>query len=192
MPRLCLLSALALVAACSTPRDVGYSSDGTSTATAAKARNRVELVLTENLTGYLGKDWNVNVSLAEEPAWDHIAEDWRWAKATVAITLAGPETPVDETEITKAVRDYLKDRMPYGHDPLIAITRNLRLPGPQPGDRRYTIRAGDTLAKIAAAYFGTEDAWPSLVDANPGLDPAKLTPGMVIVVPKSAEPAPAP
>lgn len=189
MLRSCLLLGLVLLVACSTPRDVRYSSDGTSTATAAKARSRVELVLTENLSSYLGKDWTVGVSLAEEPAWDHIAEDWRWTRATVAITLAGPETPVDEAEITRAVREYLKDRMPYGHDPLIAITRNLALPGPQPGDRRYTIRAGDTLAKIAAAYFGSEDAWPALVDANPGLDPAKLTPGTVIVVPKSAEPA---
>ena len=48
-----------------------------------------------------------------------------------------------------------------------------------PGIIRYTVLPGDTIYKIAAR-FGTTTQ--SILNANPGLDPLRLTPGMVIAI----------
>lgn len=47
----------------------------------------------------------------------------------------------------------------------------------------YTIRAGDTLWKIAAAHYGNGNQWKKIADANPGLDPSKLIVGKTITIP---------
>ena len=56
------------------------------------------------------------------------------------------------------------------------------------GSIRYTIKAGDTLYNIAAAYNTTVEAIMSL---NPGLDPYNLMIGQIICVPE-APPVPEP
>lgn len=48
-----------------------------------------------------------------------------------------------------------------------------------PGIIRYTVLPGDTIYKIAARFGTTAQ---SILNANPGLDPRKITPGMVITI----------
>lgn len=49
----------------------------------------------------------------------------------------------------------------------------------EPGMIRYTVLPGDTIYRIAAR-FGTTSQ--SILNANPGLDPLRLIPGMVITI----------
>jgi len=50
-------------------------------------------------------------------------------------------------------------------------------------DQRYTIKAGDTLYRIAATHYGTGRDWKKIVEANPGIDPSRLRVGQTIVLP---------
>jgi LysM repeat protein len=47
----------------------------------------------------------------------------------------------------------------------------------------YTIRAGDSLRKIAARNYGSARQWHRITKANPGLDPRRLRVGQVIKLP---------
>lgn len=49
--------------------------------------------------------------------------------------------------------------------------------------RRYRVQPGDTLATIAAVFYGDAQHWRRIVDANPGLDPAALPVGETIAIP---------
>jgi LysM repeat protein len=50
----------------------------------------------------------------------------------------------------------------------------------------YTVRAGDTLSRIARDVLGDVDRWPEIVAAN-GLDDAALIyPGQVLALPEDA------
>jgi len=58
------------------------------------------------------------------------------------------------------------------------------VPVPTAGSARsYTVQAGDTLADISAAYYGSAQHWRRIVAANPGLDPATLKVGQLLVIP---------
>ncbi|MCC7351163.1 MAG: LysM peptidoglycan-binding domain-containing protein [Phycisphaerales bacterium] len=57
-------------------------------------------------------------------------------------------------------------------------------PSTQPvGARTYKVQKGDTLSSIAKATYGSANYYPHILRANPGLDPHKLRPGMVINLP---------
>jgi nucleoid-associated protein YgaU len=58
-------------------------------------------------------------------------------------------------------------------------------PAPHGGTaaKTYTIKAGDTLGRIAQETTGTCKNVDKLIKANPGLDPKKLLPGKTIVIP---------
>jgi uncharacterized protein len=51
-------------------------------------------------------------------------------------------------------------------------------------DDHYRIVAGDTLRAIARKRYGDAGRWKTILDANPGLDPRRLRPGMEIVAPR--------
>ncbi len=58
----------------------------------------------------------------------------------------------------------------------------------------YTVQEGDTLAGIAIRLLGSETEWSRIYELNKGFtmkDADHLSPGMVIVIPKKAEKAPA-
>jgi nucleoid-associated protein YgaU len=48
---------------------------------------------------------------------------------------------------------------------------------------KYEIQPGDRLDKISNKFFGTHHRWSEIVSANPGLDPSKIRPGQVIMIP---------
>ncbi len=49
--------------------------------------------------------------------------------------------------------------------------------------RYHTIKRGDTLGEISQRYYGTMTHWQKIVQANPKLEPKRLTVGMKIIIP---------
>ncbi|MEO1129250.1 MAG: LysM peptidoglycan-binding domain-containing protein [Planctomycetota bacterium] len=56
-------------------------------------------------------------------------------------------------------------------------------PLPEPDMTKYIVARGDTLSEISKALYGRASLWRRIVDANPGLDPERLRPGMVLKIP---------
>jgi LysM repeat protein len=52
-----------------------------------------------------------------------------------------------------------------------------------PQQRRYTVKAGDTLSGISQAMYGTTLRWRDIAAANNVTDPRKLQIGQVLVIP---------
>ena len=48
---------------------------------------------------------------------------------------------------------------------------------PATGGRTHTVAKGETIAKIAEAAYGSQNYWPHIIRANPGLVAEKLRPG---------------
>lgn len=48
---------------------------------------------------------------------------------------------------------------------------------------RHTLVGGETLDLLAARYYGREDLWWRIADANPGCFPLDWKPGDVLVIP---------
>ena len=65
------------------------------------------------------------------------------------------------------------------------------MPSPQPvgtsgaGGRTYTVKAGDTLSKIAKEHLGDANAYMKIFNANTDQlhDPDKIKPGQVLKIP---------
>ena len=55
--------------------------------------------------------------------------------------------------------------------------------GEATGPTTYTIREGDTLWSIAEEHYGDGQRWQDILDANPGLQPRKMSAGQEIVLP---------
>lgn len=92
-------------------------------------------------------------------------------------------------------RLYAINRETIGSDPnRIEIGMKLRLPGheapaPGKGAGSYTVRAGDTLSKIAASKMGSASKWRALYAVNKkviGSNPNLIRPGQVLKVPGAA------
>ena len=47
----------------------------------------------------------------------------------------------------------------------------------------YVVQKGDTLADVSENWFGVRGKWSLVVEANPGLDPARLSIGQVLMLP---------
>lgn len=54
---------------------------------------------------------------------------------------------------------------------------------PQNTPRTHTVTRGETYSSISAAVYGSSNYFAHIQRANPGVDPAKLKPGMVINLP---------
>ena len=50
----------------------------------------------------------------------------------------------------------------------------------------YTIKKGDTLARISSRYLGSAERWREIVAANPGIDPKRMEVGTKIRMPLDA------
>ena len=58
-----------------------------------------------------------------------------------------------------------------------------------PADETYTVKAGDTLSKIAKHLLGDANAYPAIFDANRDQlsDPDKIKPGQVLKIPQATK-----
>ena len=58
---------------------------------------------------------------------------------------------------------------------------------PAAGGGTYTVKAGDTLSKIAKEQLGDANAHMKIFEANRGTltDPDKITPGQILTIPKA-------
>ncbi len=54
-----------------------------------------------------------------------------------------------------------------------------------PGAVGYTVQKGDSLSKIAKAYYGDAGMWPRIYEANRDLikDPDLIYPGQTLTIP---------
>ncbi len=67
-----------------------------------------------------------------------------------------------------------------------ALTLAQRLTGEPPefpDSIRHTVVGGETVDALAKAYYGREDLWWWIADANPGRFPLDWRPGDVLVIP---------
>jgi nucleoid-associated protein YgaU len=110
-----------------------------------------------------------------------IAEEWfgdpnLWDLISKANPLADPQ----RLKIGQVLKLPAKD-----------VKRETVDPAPRTGDVIYTVRPGDTLSKIATAYYGDASRWKLIYDVNKvviGDDESTLKVGMKLTIP----PAPAP
>jgi len=60
-------------------------------------------------------------------------------------------------------------------------------PNAKPAGATYTVKAGDTLSKIAKEHLGDANAYMKILDANKSVlsDPDKIKPGQVLTIPKA-------
>jgi nucleoid-associated protein YgaU len=60
--------------------------------------------------------------------------------------------------------------------------------GPAAAETTYTVKAGDTLSKIAKQHLGDANAYMAIFDANRDQlkDPDKIQPGQVLKIPQTA------
>jgi nucleoid-associated protein YgaU len=56
-------------------------------------------------------------------------------------------------------------------------------------EQTYTVKAGDTLSKIAKQFLGDANAYPAIIDANRDQlsDPDKIKPGQVLKIPQGVK-----
>jgi nucleoid-associated protein YgaU len=54
------------------------------------------------------------------------------------------------------------------------------------GQRRYTVKAGDTLSKISRAFYGDANQYEKIFAANRGIlqDPNRISPGQELIIPE--------
>jgi nucleoid-associated protein YgaU len=76
---------------------------------------------------------------------------------------------------------------PTGSDPMATAA-----PASSAGGGTHTVAKGETLGDISATHYGTTKHWKKIVDANPGLDPARLKIGQVLQIPAVETSAAAP
>ena len=67
---------------------------------------------------------------------------------------------------------------------LVSLTQRPAVPAETPPDSLFhTLVGAETLDQLAARYYGREDLWWRIADANPGRFPLDWQPGDVVVIP---------
>lgn len=120
-------------------------------------------------------------TMAEQPqiALDHVQAEFAPLDATL---VAEPETP-DEPDIT--VLAFICKRTPRCPDPAEGMQWPFGTPSTSSGggQRTYVVVGGDTLAKIAARFYGDSSRWHEIADRNGVRDPHALQIGTKLVIP---------
>lgn len=162
--------------------------------------------IAEDINTALAPNWTTKVVIDELPVWISGIEpndgDWKWSQATVHVTLTG-SGPLAHTveDLQQGVTEYLSKRVrqpaqnlhvtvttaappvvvPVAAVPVAAVP--VAVAPPASSARTYRIQPGDTLADISTIFYGAPEHWRLIVAANPGLDPAQLTPGTALTIP---------
>jgi len=91
-------------------------------------------------------------------------------RLVVGMELTIPPLPEETTEVAK------KEEAPTTLSQETTVTDEEVI--------RHIVERGETLTSISEFYFGDGNAWKKIAAANPGLDPNRIKPGQVIIIPK--------
>lgn len=84
--------------------------------------------------------------------------------------------------VSRFSRYYGLDALEHGRT--LCLIQRLTLPGTAPADSiAHTLVGGETLERLAARYYGREDLWWRIADANPARFPFDWQPGETVTVP---------
>jgi nucleoid-associated protein YgaU len=88
-----------------------------------------------------------------------------------------------QDEVNK-IWDAIKTVPDWRNDVVAEVTLD---PNAKAAATTYTVKAGDTLSKIAKEHLGDANAYMKIFDANKSLltDPDKIKPGQVLTIPKA-------
>lgn len=189
-----LAVALGLLTSCAASRDAAthptangliITHDGRTVAdTAEVARDEMLYVLKKRTSEAAGAGWKTNVEIAELPQFEVVrAEEWGWKAITITLTLVPAASDARAAEgverATAAARQAVEFRVRNHAD--IAITSSLlAASAAAPGSMHYTAVAGDTLAGISTAFYGSSQHWRLIADANLGME---VAPGVELIIP---------
>ncbi len=151
------------------------------------ARSEFARVLAGKSAEAAGEHWTSLVVIRELPIL-HLAraDEWGWAHLTVDLSLTPPAGITDPAAAVARAETVVRDTAAYRvrHPADVTVITVVRDAGAAPaGSLTYTTVAGDTFAKISAAFYGTPLEWHRIADQNPGVDPGNLTPGTALVIP---------
>jgi nucleoid-associated protein YgaU len=105
----------------------------------------------------------------------------RWREIAQANGISDPESLRAGQRL---IIPRLADR-PFGNTAETAAPRTV---SPVPvGSQRYAIRSGDTLADLAQRFYGDENQYRRIIEANPGLNPRRLLVGQELVIPGASQ-----
>lgn len=98
-----------------------------------------------------------------------------------AVTAAYQPPMIDNSGVipTTAQPVTTETASPNAAPPMMSTTPNLSTIG----EKKHTVRRGETLFSIAKASYGSGKEWKKIAAANPGLSPSKLKVGQVIAMP---------
>lgn len=74
----------------------------------------------------------------------------------------------------------------------LAVGQKLFIPAPpqekedKTWPKRHVVEEGETYASISQKYYGDDSHWKLLVDANPDVNPFRLTKGQILIVPRKS------
>lgn len=87
----------------------------------------------------------------------------------------------NQTEVNK-IWDAIKTVPDWRNDVVAEVTID---PAAKASERTYTVKAGDTLSKIAKEHLGDGNDYMKIFNANKGVltDPDKIKPGQVLTIP---------
>ena len=97
------------------------------------------------------------------------------ARTSAARSQGSPTSPLAGTSV--AVEQTSPSTRPVASD---AAT-------PTAGMRTHVVAKGETIAKISEAVYGSQNYWPHILRANPGLVAEKIRPGMTINLPPESD-----
>jgi nucleoid-associated protein YgaU len=88
-----------------------------------------------------------------------------------------------QDEVNK-IWDAIKTVPDWRNDVVAEVTID---PNAKPAGTTYTVKAGDTLSKIAKEHLGDANAYMKIFDVNKSIltDPDKIKPGQVLTIPKA-------
>lgn len=188
---LVVLMGLTLVGCSDGARGYVLDDQGGGPDTPERARARSERQLTQALAD---AGITAQVQITETPSWSRrhrrAEPTWLFADATVTVTTAD----ADPDHLVAIITEVMQPALPAHVHPTV-ITETVPTPAPTDAQAApdtsaattYVLQAGDTLAEISAAFYGSSQHWRRLLDANPGLDANRLTVGQTIVIPPKPE-----
>lgn len=196
MRRLPLLFLTLVLAACGGGRGLVFDEEGLGDNTPERARQRtLAWALADLVETYPGL--TATLTTDDLPRWvaegRRHDEGWYFDHLTLDVAISALPAGVAPDAIVDRLHRRLGPAMWVGDENLVITTRvesaSMPVAGvpvppatPLPAGS-YVVQAGDTLAQISAAFYGTTQHWKRILEANPGLDAAALRVGQTIIIP---------